>query len=254
MGEYARLKDSGREIKIGTCKLMYYCRYDQVDQIDYKGLGYNLYWRIPDISEDGIAVGDYSYLDGSDSLSYHVGVNPEKLADVDKAAWARKSGISQCYIKPLGLLVNVACYHGFRKPQDSEDVSFHWNGKRSSIHLAYLKNTKEELMVVARCAGCGELAAFSFNEIQDAICSWQMKVRLFRQCTEYWYLHNDGERCPYELKLDAGNLVITSSRAGYECKLNGGATEFVGGWNAVIAVIAFAFRMKGNEVEQLKKL
>lgn len=61
MGEYAKRKADGTDIKIGTCKSMYYCRYDQRKEVEYPYNSDNFYWRIPTPDEDGTLPGDYDF-------------------------------------------------------------------------------------------------------------------------------------------------------------------------------------------------
>ena len=67
MGEYARRKSDNVEIKVGTCRSMYYIRYEdreKVKQVSWScnpATEANLLWRLPVESEDNILIGDYSY-------------------------------------------------------------------------------------------------------------------------------------------------------------------------------------------------
>mgnify|MGYP000894662136 CR=1 FL=1 len=60
MGEYAKRKIDGVDVKIGTCEDMFNCRYDQIIEVIYPYMSDNLYWRIPTPDEDGIQPGDFN--------------------------------------------------------------------------------------------------------------------------------------------------------------------------------------------------
>ena len=59
MGEYAKRKKDGVEVKIGTCNQLFYLRHDQLSDVEYSYNGMNCFFRIPNPDEDGIEAGDF---------------------------------------------------------------------------------------------------------------------------------------------------------------------------------------------------
>ena len=64
MGEYAARKNDKKKIKIGTCNLMYYLRYEQRKEVvsDHPLQLNKLWFRLSLKEEDGILPGDFEYL------------------------------------------------------------------------------------------------------------------------------------------------------------------------------------------------
>lgn len=157
-------------------------------------------WRIPLPSEDGTDVGDYMYgglLKGG-YIPYDLILYCDKFSDDMVECFATTPGIAQTTVEKLGMLINVKCHHGMKLPQGTEELSAGWNGKRDSLHLCFLQNDDKELLVGIRCAACDKKWTTPFNEIEPYIRSLEMKMRLFKQCSEYWWKHNT-EPCPYEV-------------------------------------------------------
>lgn len=217
MGEYAIRKSDGKEVKIGTCEDMMYCRYDQLGDIDYPYSCKNMLWRIPTPDEDGTQVGDYesSLMLKNGYIPYHLMIDSLKFDDEDKQLLIKNSGITQVLVDKLGLLCNIKCFHGLKLPDNSDDVKYFWNGKRDPLHLAYLVNKDKELRVGIKCNACGESFSMPFNEAEPLIKSMWMKLRLLHQCSDYWYKHND-ESCPYEVKnVTKDNKIVDISSTEY---------------------------------------
>lgn len=192
MGEYAtRLRD-GAFIKIGTCSNMYYCRYDQRDQINYGYHTDNLLWRIPAIEEDNVEVGDFVfgglYKDGFPLHSLRLRDIPE---DSELMGLADNVGTFQLHSEKLGMLLNVPCHHGLKLPEDTGSIKAFFNGHRNPLHLCFLKNTDRELRVGVKCAACGEMWSFSFDEIEPYMISEDMKLRLLKMCSDYYFEHTE---------------------------------------------------------------
>ena len=97
MGEYAHRKKDGKEVKIGTCSRMYYCRYDQTGEINYPYMTDNLIWRIPNPDEDGTMPGDYqcSLLRDNTVVPYHLQLDTKKFSDETISA-LRQYGTIHC--------------------------------------------------------------------------------------------------------------------------------------------------------------
>ena len=203
MGDYATRLSDGQRVKIGTCGEMYYCRWEQANEIvecDFRKD--NCAWRIPLPSEDGTDVGDYDYgglLKGG-YIPYDLMIKSDSFTDDMKEALLKSQGIVQSHVESMGLLVNIPCYHGIKLPEvGNSSFKVFWNGKRDPLHLCFLKNTEKELLVGIRCAGCNCMWTTVFNEIEPYIVSLEMKLRLFKQCSEYGCKHNPETPCPYEV-------------------------------------------------------
>lgn len=208
MGEYARRKIDGQEVKIGTCNRMYYCRYDQKNEIDYPYNSDNLIWRIPNPDEDGTLPGDYNYslLRDDVIVPWKLKLDSSKLKREDVAI-LKETGTIQLSDKRMGLLVNIRCPHGLPLKQEANaQCSLGYNGHQNTLHLCGLKNTQRELTVVFSCASCGSIWSASFNELEPLIESIWMKLRLLRQVSEYHYLHNE-EPCKFVATVGIDNDV-----------------------------------------------
>lgn len=197
MGEYAKRLRDGAFIKIGTCSSMYYCRYDQRDQINYGYQTDNLLWRIPAIEEDGIEVGEFEYggLYKKGFPLYSV-----RLWDFPKDSSLREladdEGRVQLHDDKTGLVLSVPCHHGLRLPENTGCINAFFNGRINPIHLCFLKNTETELRVGVKCASCERLWSVSFDEIEPYIVSKDMKLRLLKMCSDYYFEHT-GEVASY---------------------------------------------------------
>ena len=197
MGEYAHRKPDGEYVKIGTCENMYYCRWEQRDQLyDYKDID-NLFWRLPIPTEDELLPGEFSF--GAWRESFHTMLkNFDEVAAKEQCY--KTTGIVQTMIDELGILVNVKCYHGLRLPQGNDDFKAFFNGKKYALRLIAVKNdTKlKELRICVSCTACEKRWSCSFNDIEAYIYSLEMRLRLFKSCQEYWEdCHEDGELSHY---------------------------------------------------------
>ena len=218
MGEYAHRKIDGKEVKIGTCSRMYYCRYDQTGEINYPYMTDNLIWRIPNPDEDGTMPGDYecSLLRDYTFVPYHLQLDTKKFSDETISA-LRQVGTVQLHDPKMGLLVNLRCPHGlplddFITREEGAVYSMGYNGHQDTLHLSGLKNTPDELLIEFECASCGCGWDVSFSEIEPMIKSLMMKLRLLRQVSEYHYSHSI-ERREYTVNAktkDSSNASITS--------------------------------------------
>lgn len=198
MGEYAIRKSDGAEIKIGCCEAMYYCRYDQIKDIEYDYSTDNCFWRMPFPSEDGIEVGDYEFhssYERNDSrlkfefLSKHQGI-------------AEHAGIIQYREEKQGLLVNIPCYHGVKTPDNTNEVKFFFNGRSNPLRLWAVKNADNEMRIVVKCSSCGEIWSFGWNEIEYYITDLELKKRLFLLCLDYYRTKHSGEKLPSYVMTD----------------------------------------------------
>ena len=193
MGEYAKYK--GESVKIGTCEMMYYLRYEDrykvtkvsnnVDPTDSKGL----FFRLPFPEEDGFGPGNYDnyqpYFE-YDKGAYHI----NSMCRLNNSHPALSEGpihpgLVQTTVPQLGMLVNLTCYHGLQLNKDSEETRFGWNGKRDPLALSYLKDTGTELRVCVNCIGCGQMWSFPYDVIEGAIINPIMKERIRKMCSDY---------------------------------------------------------------------
>ncbi len=200
MSELAIRKSDKQVVKIGTCESMYYLRYEDRNKVERHANSLNphscknLFWRFPVFTEDDIKVGDYEHYEVSWEYDVMVNNSAEAFQELKDC-----TGNVQAKIEELGILVNLPCYHGLKLPENTEDISFFFNGKRDGLMLYALKNTEKELRIVIRCAACRSMWSFPYNEIDSAILSDRMRARLFFQCAKYWDENNEEELCPYRL-------------------------------------------------------
>ena len=224
MGEYAKRKIDGCEVKIGTCESMYYLRYEQRNEVVYnfqpnKGKHTEWLWRIPVPFEDNMLPGDYEYggLLKDGYIPYLLKLK-QPTGDFEKFL-VDNPGTCQQVVEKLGMLINLPCHHGVALPK-AEGFKFFWNGKRDALHLCFLTDYEKELRVGIKCNACGKMWSCDFMEIEPYIVSLWMKLRLLHQCTEYWAEHNE-EPCRY--------TVIDKDKDGKPmeiCNLSGGEHEW----------------------------
>jgi len=158
MGEYARVKGSGAEIKIGTCEQMYYLRADQIgavwaqpgnvdpDRDRFDGIRF----RFPFPDEDATAPGDFAEHDRAFRVE---GV-------------AQPAGVEHYSVQfsaRNGYLVSLPCPESLADFKLADGTPVHRNGYGGSwgIHsqrfLREDADGPERLVTVARCLGCGAL-------------------------------------------------------------------------------------------------
>lgn len=218
MGEYAKRKIDGVDVKIGTCKSMYYCRYEQRNDVVYPYDTDNFYWRIPTPDEDGTLPGDYNYslLREDGYIPWKLMIDTSKFSN-DDIADMQQIGIIQLKEPKMGLLVNIRCPHGFPMEQfkinkEGTIISMGYNGHQDTLYLKGLKNEPSELKVLVECSACGHMWSFCFNEIEPLIESIWMRLRLLRQISKYHYSHN-GEKREFVVKVNIGNDSYATIRS-----------------------------------------
>ena len=165
MGEYAKLKSTSEEVKIGTCENMYYLRFEDRHKViyDYSFTGYR--FRLPFPDEDNIGIGNYNEYDRGIDLIPHYDEDIELTSyfdDIYKAHYQDHKGLIQLKHES-GIMINAACYHGYKLPDnnDSKDLKAFFNGaSMSNFELSQVKihlneETKvKELIPIVRCKHC----------------------------------------------------------------------------------------------------
>ncbi|GEM_PF-1604678 len=229
MGENALRKTDDTVIKIGrgdVCNL-YYLRYEDRDKVE--GIENsvdpdtieNIQWRLPLPDEDHLKPGDYEshqpYIQYDKKLGIsYIHPDCQLYPEIENLFenYAYRPGIFQLYQKSLGLLVNIACYHGLKDNINTEEVSFGWNGKRSPFALCGVLNGPSEMMISFTCIACEEKWLASFDEIQHLIHSEDMKYRLFNLCSKYWEKKNPGKDYPFAMTRtkEEGKVKISLRR------------------------------------------
>lgn len=216
MGEYAKRKKDGVDIKIGTCSSMYYCRYDQRNEVNYPCMSYDLCWRIPTPDEDGIKPGDFNYslLKEGGYIPWKLRIDTSKFDEDDIVKLKQSEGTLQLREPKMGLLVNIRCPHGlpmeqFKINNEGIVISMGYNGLRDTLYLRGLKNEHKELKVLIECSCCGSMWSTSFNEIEPMIESIWMRLRLLHQISGYHYMHNFEDK-EFIVKVDVMEDVVVS--------------------------------------------
>jgi hypothetical protein len=181
MGEYAKRKSDGTEVKIGTCESMYYLRYEDRNKVKKipnsldASREKNLFWRIPFPDEDAVQVGEYDDYSRSERLYKPGKYGAEDFTDKETID---SPGTMQMRHES-GLLVNVKCYHGEKIPEGNDDFRPGWNGRSWFYELAHIKNLENgEVLPVVRCRHCGQMWRYSWAEILPFIQDKILKARL----------------------------------------------------------------------------
>lgn len=209
MGEYAKRKIDGVDIKIGTCESMYYCRYEQRNDVVYPYDTDNFYWRIPTPDEDGTLPGDYNYslLREDGHIPWKLRLDTSKFSEEDMSDM-KQSGTIQLKEPRMGLLVNIRCPHGFQMEQfkinkEGTVISMGYNWHKDTLYLKGLKNEPSELKVLVECSACQQMWSFCFNDIEPLIESIWMRLRLLRQISDYHYQRSE-EKGEFSVKVSVG--------------------------------------------------
>jgi hypothetical protein len=176
MGEYAKYLN--QEIKIGTCEMMYYLRFEDRKKVEYDGNLDNpgLFFRVPFEDEDNCGPGGYKNHDRG--LRLYKGQSDAPEIDPAFSWLADSPGIMQ-YHNESGLLVNVNCYHGVKLPEAGKDVKFFWNGRSWFIELKHIKNGKDGIGFTIGCRFCRKLWSVDFETIREYLHG-TIKERLFK--------------------------------------------------------------------------
>lgn len=187
MGEYARRKTDGRDVKIGTCESLYYLRWEDRHAVEHipgninAGRDYDLRWRLPFPDEDTVALGAYDEYSRGVRLYRMVdaGGGRESLEDFQLPEAINNPGTMQLRHEASGLLVNINCYHGMKLPEVGPDAKSFWNGKGHSFELCFVKNTKSGVLPIVRCRHCSEMwSVDSWDDVLPFIPDLTLRNRL----------------------------------------------------------------------------
>lgn len=262
MGENAKRISDKKEVKIGTCVDMWNIRFDQLGEVEYEYRTDDLIWRIPMPDEDGTKPGDYQMgLVHDNYIPWQLKIDIDNL---DKAPVVNTKGFFQMWDQRMGLVASVTCHHGLKLPKSSESAQFFWNGKTDVLHLAFLNNTSKELLIGVQCCMCRNRWVYGWNEIGHLIKSVWMRLRLFRQCNEYWFgLHPEETGRPFVYSDERPSCFIHQASENrtvhitsdgpdsYRLDCNG-RTEKEGSWEQVRNEFIVRY-MRGSEGRDMKE-
>lgn len=180
MGEYAKRKSDGTEIKIGTCDSMYYLRYEDRDKVIPMGNNVNpaietgLFFRLPFPDEDKVLPGDYDKFNRSYMLSSYF-TDPTTIENTGRIQLRHDNG----------LLLSVTCYHGEKLPEESKDLKAAWKNKSWSYELVSIKSLPNgQTKPVVCCRHCQQLWSYDWSDIMPYLQDDEMKERLQRYADE----------------------------------------------------------------------
>ena len=152
MGEYAKRKSDGVEVKIGTCEDMYYLRADQAamvapltGSVDPAGRDrHGLRFRFPWPDEDGTPPGEFQEYGRTVPVDVRVpsGVEHRRVP----------------FTASAGYLMSIPCPEGSMWRDNFHGAPIHRNGFRGSVLLVQQKLLRDgRLVPVCGCGGCGAL-------------------------------------------------------------------------------------------------
>lgn len=206
MGEYARRKSDGVEIKIGTCETMYYIRFEDRDKvtavpnsIDLSNPAHvdGLRFRLPFPDEDNVPIGQYepferglrlyrevacTWCDGSgmshrttDKCQRCHGEGTYGIENYAPADLIDHPGTMHFRHEAAGMQLCVPCYHGMKLPAPEKfekgTISAAWNGKGYAFELAHLKAIRDgsmfRILPVTRCRFCGDEWRCDWSDIAE---------------------------------------------------------------------------------------
>lgn len=220
MGEYAKLKGSGAEVKIGTCEQMYYLRWDQADQVwaqhgnvdPVRDRFDGIRFRFPFPDEDRIQPGEFE--------------------DYDRAF--RIDGIEQTddhehyhvqFKASNGYLLSIPCPESGTRSADrmslrvdvaggSVKVGLNGYGGSFGIHsqrwLREDEDGPERLVTVCRCLGCGALWRLHTWEQAEPI------VVALRAQADEWQRRTDADMPAYGASAATLHEIADRIRDGYQ--------------------------------------
>lgn len=178
MGEYAVRKSDNEKIKIGTCNLMYYLRYEQREEVvpSYPLSLNELWFRLSLRGEDGILPGDFEYYGHGGSHPLPFVVKTDDKGNVPKEAEefynelaelsVSEKGIVQVRSEEVGIMCNIPCFHGYHG--ELPEGMFYSSPKRNLLSV-FSVGVRDEAKALIGCTVCG-----------NVICS--VNVKELRYC------------------------------------------------------------------------
>jgi hypothetical protein len=165
MGEYAKLKTTSEEVKIGTCENMYYLRFEDRYKVVYDSSFTGYRFRLPFVDEDNVGIGNYNDYDrGIDLIpKYDEDIKQTfYFDDIYKEHYQEHKGLIQLHHES-GLMVNASCYHGYKLPDNNNSKELKpfynaktpWSFELSQVKIEVNEETKiKELIPIVRCKHC----------------------------------------------------------------------------------------------------
>ncbi len=199
MGEYAKRKSDGADIKIGTCEDMYYLRYEdrhkvwpQANSLDPVTEACELRFRLPFPDEDSVLPGEYEQYARGERLWKSWCYRCNALAsDACKSDHNHQTGCPSFEDESAaddpgviqlrhdsGLLVNVPCYHGVKLPEVAKPVQIFWNGKSWHLELQQLRPTPAGVKPIVGCRFCGHKWRYDWSDVWDYIQDAKLRAAL----------------------------------------------------------------------------
>jgi hypothetical protein len=229
MGENATRKSDGQRIKIGTCESMYYLRFDQRGDVDYRWPALSddvekldpFLYRFPDPKEDGTLPGEYESAWGGVKLSIKGFWSTFEPGSVDHG------GIQATDTHKLGYLFNLPCPEGnpdLYKGPYGEKPQAHRNGGTTTVTINAQRWYAGHLALVVECAGCQR--SIRLAEKTDALPILEaLQKEADAQLREAEFYRGSRDTTPEELEQIKGNMV---KRAGYWTEI---ATRILAGYD-----------------------
>jgi len=181
MGEYATLKATGDEIKIGTCESCYYLRFEDRLKVNYQGTFNNMWFRLPFPDEDHISLGAYSDYDRAAPLYDYIDPEDETIKEPFSYEGTEKHpGLIQLK-HDTGLLINVPCYHGLKLPEMGEGKAF-FNGKDPHMfEFCMVKYKEGQLIPLVRCKACKKTFSTDWAHVLNHLPEWNKEQKIFKE-------------------------------------------------------------------------
>jgi len=175
MGEYAIRKSDNERVKIGTCKSMYYLRYEdrgnvqaEAGNVDPVAEADELRFRLPFPDEDHMDIGEYPPFRGVKLVGF------EPLEE-----FAENPGILQFRDEKFGLMANVKCRHGMELPKGNDDVKFFWHGKDPNMfNLVFVRPSDEGMRGIVACRSCNKMFWQPLRDLLPYVLDEELKERL----------------------------------------------------------------------------
>lgn len=140
MGEYAKRKSDGEQVKIGTCEDMYYLRFEDKHLVEpCEGSSFGYRFRLPFPDEDNLRPGDYADHDRTFPLIGFVW--NARAEDVGKVQLSNGTGVR----------ISVDCFHGEKTPELGK-ANIHSFPRKYELYM--IREDKGKLWPVVRCAHC----------------------------------------------------------------------------------------------------